>query len=130
MFSHIMVGANNIEESKAFYDAIFGVLGCEPGIISINPTNQTRYMYIHESNVFLITEPIDGQAASHGNGVTVGFKVPDEATGDRWHEAGLNAGGVTCEDPPGVREAMGAKMYLAYLKDPSGNKVCALKRLA
>jgi catechol 2,3-dioxygenase-like lactoylglutathione lyase family enzyme len=130
MFSHIMVGANNIEESKTFYDAIFGVLGGKPGIISINPTNQTRYMYIHENNVFLITEPIDGNPASHGNGVTVGFKVPDEATGDKWHEAGLNAGGTTCENPPGVREAMGAKMYLAYLKDPSGNKVCALKSLA
>lgn len=85
-------------------------------------------MYIHEKNIFIITEPIDGNSATHGNGVTVGFSVADEATGDKWHEAGLNAGGTTCEDPPGIREGMGVKMYLAYLKDPSGNKICALKK--
>lgn len=129
MFSHIMIGANDIEESKVFYDAVLGVLGCKPGVLSMNHTDQKRYMYFHDNNIFIITEPIDGNPATHGNGVTVGFAVADEATGDQWHAAGLNAGGTTCENPPGVREAMGAKMYLAYLKDPSGNKVCALKRL-
>ena len=129
MFSHMMVGANDIEESKVFYDAVLGTLGCKPGILSMNLSDQKRYMYIHEKNIFIITEPIDGNSATHGNGVTVGFSVPDEATGDKWHEAGLSAGGTTCEDPPGIREGMGVKMYLAYLKDPSGNKFCALKRL-
>ena len=129
MFSHMMVGANDIEESKVFYDAVLGTLGCKPGILSMNLSDQKRYMYIHEKNIFIITEPIDGNSATHGNGSTVGFSVPDEATGDKWHEAGLSAGGTTCEDPPGIREGMGVKMYLAYLKDPSGNKICALKRL-
>ena len=129
MFSHMMVGANDIEESKVFYDAVLGTLGCKPGILSMNLSGQKRYMYIHEKNIFIITEPIDGNSATHGNGATVGFSVPDEATGDKWHEAGLSAGGTTCEDPPGIREGMGVKMYLAYLKDPSGNKICALKRL-
>ena len=129
MFSHMMVGANDIEESKVFYDAVLGTLGCKPGILSMNLSDQKRYMYIHEKNIFIITEPIDGNSATHGNGVTVGFSVPDEATGDKWHETGLSAGGTTCEDPPGIREGMGVKMYLAYLKDPSGNKICALKRL-
>jgi catechol 2,3-dioxygenase-like lactoylglutathione lyase family enzyme len=129
MFSHIMVGANDIEESKVFYDAVLGTLGCKPGILSMNLSDQKRYMYIHEKNIFIITEPIDGNSATHGNGATVGFSVADEATGDKWHEAGLNAGGTACEDPPGIREGMGVKMYLAYLKDPSGNKICALKRL-
>ena len=129
MFSHMMVGANDIEESKVFYDAVLGTLGCKPGILSMNLSDQKRYMYIHEKNIFIITEPIDANSATHGNGVTVGFSVPDEATGDKWHEAGLSAGGSTCEDPPGIREGMGVKMYLAYLKDPSGNKICALKRL-
>ena len=129
MFSHMMVGANDIEKSKVFYDAVLGTLGCKPGILSMNLSDQKRYMYIHEKNIFIITEPIDGNSATHGNGATVGFSVPDEATGDKWHEAGLSAGGTTCEDPPGIREGMGVKMYLAYLKDPSGNKICALKRL-
>jgi extradiol dioxygenase family protein len=129
MFSHMMVGANDIEESKVFYDAVLGTLGCKPGILSMNLSDQKRYIYIHEKNIFIITEPIDGNSATHGNGATVGFSVPDEATGDKWHAAGLSAGGTTCEDPPGIREGMGVKMYLAYLKDPSGNKICALKRL-
>jgi catechol 2,3-dioxygenase-like lactoylglutathione lyase family enzyme len=109
MFSHMMVGANDIEESKVFYDAVLGTLGCKPGILSMNLSDQKRYMYIHEKNIFIITEPIDGNSATHGNGATVGFSVPDEATGDKWHEAGLNAGGTTCEDPPASERAWVSK---------------------
>lgn len=130
MFSHIMVGSNDIEASKVFYDAVLGVLGAKPGLLSENLTGQKRYMYFLDNNTFLISEPIDGSPASHGNGSTIGFSVADEALGDAWHKAGLENGGTDCEDAPGIREGMGVKMYLAYLKDPSGNKICALKRLA
>ena len=130
MFSHIMVGANDIERSKIFYDKVLGVLGCEPGLLSENLTGQKRYMYFLDGSTFLITEPIDGNPSTHGNGSTIGFNVSDEATGDTWYKVGLQNGGTDCEDPPGVREGMGVKMYLAYLQDPSGNKICALKRLA
>ena len=68
MYSHIMVGANDIEESKKFYDSTFAVLGGEPGVLSINPTGHKRYMYFLDGNVFLISEPIDDQVATHGNG--------------------------------------------------------------
>ena len=129
MFSHIMIGANDIEESKTFYDNVLGVLGCEPGVLSVNPTGHNRYMYFLDGSTFLISEPIDDEAATHGNGSTIGFSVKDEATGDAWHQAGLDNGGTTCEGDPGVREGMGMKLYLAYLRDPSGNKLCALKHL-
>jgi catechol 2,3-dioxygenase-like lactoylglutathione lyase family enzyme len=129
MFSHIMIGANNIEESKTFYDNVLGVLGCEPGVLSVNPTGHNRYMYFLDGSTFLISEAIDGKLATHGNGSTIGFSVKDEETGNAWHAAGLENGGATCEDPPGVREGMGMKLYLAYLRDPSGNKICALKYL-
>ena len=82
MFSHIMVGANDIEASKIFYDAILGVLGAKPGLLSENLTGQKRYMYFLEGSTFLISEPIDGNPSTHGNGSTVGFNVPDEATGN------------------------------------------------
>ncbi len=124
MFSHIMVGANDIEQSKKFYDALMGVLGGGEGILSMNPTGQKRYIYLLDDMTFLITEPIDGKEATHGNGTTIGFSVKDPETGDRWHQAGLANGGTSCEDPPGTREFMGMKLYLAYLKDPSGNKIC------
>lgn len=125
MFSHIMVGANSIEESKGFYDAVLGALGIAPGVID----DKGRVFYITETGIFSISVPIDGQPATAGNGSTIGFAVPDPATGDAMHAAGLANGGVTCEDPPGIRESEAGKMYLAYLRDPAGNKICALKRI-
>ena len=116
MFSHIMVGANDIEASKVFYDAVLGTLGCKPGIHSVNPTGHTRYLYIHDNNMFIISEPINDEPSTIGNGSTIGFMVPDEETGNAWHQAGIENGGETCESPPGVRDVkklMGTNMYLA-----------------
>ncbi|MCH7743829.1 MAG: VOC family protein [Proteobacteria bacterium] len=126
MFSHIMVGANDVQESKVFYDAILGALGYEPGVID----DKGRCFYVDKTGVFSISKPIDGEPACHGNGSTVGFLAEDSTAADAWHEAGIANGGVTCEDPPGVREGNNGKLYLAYLRDPSGNKVCALHRLS
>ena len=98
-------------------------------MLSVNPTGHKRYMYFLNGNVFLISEPIDDQEATHGNGSTIGFAVESPEQGDAWHEAGINSGGTTCEDPPGVREGSPMSMYLAYLRDPSGNKICALYRM-
>ena len=129
MFSHIMVGANDIEESKKFYDSTLGVLGAEPGVLSVNPTGHKRYMYFLDGGVFLISEPIDDKEATIGNGSTIGFSVTSSEQGDEWHEVGINSGGTTCEGPPGIREGMGVKLYLAYLRDPSGNKLCGIQHL-
>lgn len=122
MFSHIMVGANDVEESKKFYDAVLGALGHKPGVMD----EKGRCFYLTGSGVFAISKPIDGSSASHANGGTIGFSAKDSEAADAWHAAGLANGGTTCEDPPGVREGGGRKMYLAYLRDPSGNKICAL----
>lgn len=129
MFSHVMLGANDIEQSKQFYDKVLETIGCSPGVGSPNSTGQMRYFYFLDGATFCISEPIDGNPATCGNGSTVGFTVKDEATGDAWHATGLANGGTECEEPPGIRESAGMKMYLAYLRDPSGNKICALKRL-
>ena len=123
MFSHIMVGANDIEASKKFYDAVLGAIGIGEGFTD----PKGRVFYRTDTGVFAITPPINGEPATHGNGSTIGFLVDSPEAGDAWHAAGLAAGGVTCEDPPGVRDGSG--MYLAYLRDPSGNKICALHRL-
>ncbi|WP_078084019.1 VOC family protein [Microbulbifer mangrovi] len=125
MFSHIMLGANDIQESKTFYDAILGELGYKPGVID----EKGRCFYFTDSGIFALTKPIDGEPASCGNGSTIGFTVQSEEQGNAWHAAGVANGGVACEDPPGVREGGGMKLYLAYLRDPSGNKICALRRL-
>lgn len=125
MFSHIMVGANDIEKSKVFYDAVLGAMDLKPGTIDPNG----RCFYITESGVFALSKPIDGEPACHGNGSTIGFAASDSATVDAWHAAGIANGGTTCEDPPGIREGNNGKLYLAYLRDPSGNKICALHRM-
>ena len=122
MFSHIMVGANDVHESKVFYDAVLGALGCELRVID----EKGRCFYVTTSGVFSISKPIDGEPACNGNGSTVGFAAADSAAADAWHAAGLANGGTTCEDPPGVREGNTGALYLAYLRDPSGNKICAL----
>ncbi|MCB1646733.1 MAG: VOC family protein [Pseudomonadales bacterium] len=125
MFSHIMIGANDVEEAKTFYDAVLGAIGIGPG--SIDPNG--RCFYITPTGIFAVTKPINGEPANGANGGTIGFAVSSPEQADAWHAAGIANGGVTCEDPPGVREGGGGKMYLAYLRDPSGNKICALHRM-
>lgn len=124
MYSHMMVGSNDIDRSKAFYDALFASVGGKPGIVD----PKGRIIYMHNGGMFLVTKPIDGEAATPGNGMTVGFAMNSPAECDAWHAAGVAAGGKAIEDPPGVRDG-GMKLYLAYLRDPDGNKLCALHRL-
>ena len=129
MFSHVMLGATDIEKSKIFYDATLGVLGCRPGKLTLGHDERKRYIYfIDNKNSFLITEPINGQNASHGNGATIGFQASSAEMIDDWYKAGKNTGGTDAElcEPPGMREGMGMKYYLAYLLDPSGNKICTM----
>ncbi|MFN3820181.1 VOC family protein [Blastomonas sp.] len=125
MFSHVMLGADDIDASKAFYDATIAALGGKPGMVD----PKGRVIYMNNGGLFLLTKPIDGQPASCGNGSTIGFAATSTEQADAWHAAGLAHGGTAIEDPPGVREGAGMKLYLAYLRDPAGNKVCAMHRL-
>ena len=122
MFSHIMIGSNDIPRSKKFYDALLGVLGGAP----VEPDAKGRLRYIHDGGILMITPPIDGNPATGANGGTIGFKTNSPEQADAWHAAGCANGGTSCEDPPGVRETHERKLYLAYLRDPDGNKLCAL----
>ena len=125
MFSHIMLGANDVAASKKFYDAIMDVLGHKPGVMD----EKGRCFYFEKTGVFSLSKPIDGQPATGANGSTIGFAADNPETIDAWHAAGLAHGGTTIEDPPGLRGTAPNQMYLAYLRDPSGNKICALHRI-
>lgn len=125
MYSHMMVGTDDIDRSKKFYDALFGAVGGKPGFVD----PKGRIIYMHNGGMFLVTKPIDGEGATPGNGMTVGFAMNTPAECDAWHAAGVAAGGKAIEDPPGVREGGGMSLYLAYLRDPDGNKLCALHRM-
>ena len=123
MFSHVMVGVKDLENSKKFYDAVLGTLGIAPAV-----ANNKRYFYRSPTGTFGITTPINGEAASVGNGSTYGFKATSPEQAQAFHDAGLAHGGVTCEDPPGWREGPAGKLYLAYLRDPDGHKICVVHR--
>lgn len=125
MYSHNMVGSNDIARSKTFYDATFTAIGGKPGM----QDEKGRLIYMHNNGLFLVTPPIDGNPASAGNGCTIGFAMDSPEQADAWHAAGVSAGGTAIEDPPGVREGSFGQLYLAYLRDPDGNKLCALKRM-
>jgi len=125
MFSHVMVGVSDLERSKKFYDAVLGTLG-----LSVGVANNDRYFYRSKGGSFGITKPINGEPPTHGNGGTIGFNISTSEQADAWYAAGVANGGVTCEDPPGWRETTMGRLYLAYLRDPDGNKLCALHRPA
>ncbi|HET8996462.1 MAG TPA: VOC family protein, partial [Acetobacteraceae bacterium] len=122
---HVTVGSNDIGRSKKFYDAVFGAMGGKPG----SQDAKGRLIYVHNGGLFMVTKPIDGKAATHANGGTIGFKMASQEQADAWHKAGVENGGTAIEDPPGVRQGSAGPMYLAYLRDPDGNKLCALHRM-
>ncbi|MFM5923393.1 MAG: VOC family protein [Novosphingobium sp.] len=125
MYSHNMVGSNDLAKSKTFYDAIFTAIGGNEAI----QDDKGRLIYMHNGGIFLVTAPIDGQPATAGNGCTIGFAMDSPEQANAWHAAGVAAGGKAIEDAPGVREGGMGALYLAYLRDPDGNKLCALKRM-
>ena len=128
MFSHVVLGANNLETSKKFYDAGFGALDVKPGVYNHNGV-VGRYFYRTATGSFGISSPLNGQLATHANGGTIGFTMQSPEQADAFHAAGVANGGTTCENPPGWREGSVGKHYLAYLRDPDGNKLCAMYRL-
>ena len=124
MFTHMTVGSNDIDRSRRFYDAVFGAIGGRPAIVD----DRGRLIYRHKGGTLIVTRPIDGAAATAANGGTIGFAMDDAGQADAWHAAGVAHGGTAIEDAPGLRTGAIGSLYLAYLRDPDGNKLCALHR--
>jgi catechol 2,3-dioxygenase-like lactoylglutathione lyase family enzyme len=124
MFSHVMIGTNDLERAKSFYDALLGTLGVPPARV-----DRHRIFYRTKTGTFSVSLPIDGKPATFANGGTIGFAAETTEAADAWHATGIAHGGKTCEEPPGLRDSPAGKFYLAYLRDPDGNKLCALHRI-
>jgi catechol 2,3-dioxygenase-like lactoylglutathione lyase family enzyme len=125
MYSHMVVGSNDIARSRKFYDALFGALGGKPAI----EDEKGRLIYMHNGGIFMVSRPLDGEPATHANGGTIGFKMNDPAEAETWHKVGTENGGTSIEDPPGIPQMEWGDLYLAYLRDPDGNKLCAVHRI-
>lgn len=130
MFSHVMVGSNDLERSKRFYDAVLGVLGAGEPVRNQASTGHNRLFYRHDGVSFCVSEPINGEPATFANGGTIGFKCSSPEQVARFHAAAVAHGGTSIEEPPGLREGKLGALYLAYVRDPDGNKLCALHRPA
>lgn len=128
MFSHVMVGTNDIERAKRFYDAVLGVLGVPEPVRNQTKTGHHRLFYRHEGGTFCVSQPINDEPATHANGGTIGFKCGSPQQVQAFHDTAVAHGGTSIEDPPGLREGKLGAMVLAYVRDPDGNKLCALHR--
>lgn len=128
MFSHVMVGSNDIDRSKHFYDAVLGVLGAGQPHRDVTATGKQRLFYRHDGGTFCVSEPINGEAATFANGGTIGFKCSTPEQVKQFHDVAIANGGTSIEDPPGPREGKLGLLHLAYVRDPDGNKLCALFR--
>ena len=124
MFSHVMIGTNDLEKAKAFYDVLLGTLGVAPARVDGH-----RIFYRTPTGVFSVSKPIDGKPATAANGGTIGFACASPEQADAWHAAGIAHGATSCEDPPGIRQGPAGNLYIAYLRDHDGNKICALHRI-
>jgi len=130
MFNHIMVGSNDIERSKRFYDAVLGLLGAGEPVRNVANSGHVRLFYRHAGNTFCITQPINGEPATAANGSTFGFKCDSAEQVQAFHDVAVANGGTSIEDAPGLRQASLGALYLSYVRDPDGHKLCALYRPA
>lgn len=128
MFSHLVVGTNDIDRAQAFYDGLLAVLGVPPAQRGSTEGGQQRIFYRHDGQLFGVTEPIDGEPATVANGMTVGFRCASPEQVRQFHDTAVSLGGTSVEDPPGIRHTTSGDLYLAYVRDPDGNKLCALSR--
>jgi catechol 2,3-dioxygenase-like lactoylglutathione lyase family enzyme len=129
MFNHIMVGSNDLERSKQFYDAVLGVLGAGEPLRSVAASGHTRLFYRHAGSTLAISEPINDEPASFANGGTIAFKCDTPERVQQFHDVAVAHGGTSIEAPPGLREHSLGNFHLAYVRDPDGNKLCAIYRV-
>ena len=118
IFTHVVVGTNDLTKAAQFYDAALGALGLK----NLGAFGENAFLYGADAPEFLVTKPANGQAATHANGGTIGFHAPSRAAVHEFHAAGLANGG-TDEGLPGPR-TFAPTAYAAYLRDPDGNKIC------
>lgn len=128
MLNHVMVGATDIDRAKRFYDAVLGVLGAGEPLRNVAPSGHVRLFYRHDGSTFCVSEPIDDAPATCGNGSTIGFKCGSLDQVREFHDVAVAHGGTSIEDAPGPRDSVMGRINLAYVRDPDGNKLCAIHR--
>ena len=130
MLNHVMLGSNDIEKTKKFYNSVLSVLGAGDAMEHVNETGQTRLFYIHDGSTFSVSEPVNGEPVSIANGSTIGFVCDSPDQVKEFHDIAVANGGISVEDPPGPRDGTMGLMHLCYFLDPDGHKICGIHRPA
>jgi catechol 2,3-dioxygenase-like lactoylglutathione lyase family enzyme len=130
MFNHLTIGSNDIDASEQFYNAVLAVLGVGEAIRNQNAKGHHRLFYRSPEGVLMITQPINDEPATVANGGTIAFKCSSPEQVVDFHDAAVQQGGLSIEDAPGWRGAEGTGLFLAYVRDPDGHKLCAVYRPA
>ncbi|NBC32693.1 MAG: VOC family protein [Alphaproteobacteria bacterium] len=117
ILSHLSIGTNDFDRAVAFYDEVLAALGIgrfmeHPGAVA----------YGRQYPEFWVQVPIDGQAATVGNGTHIGFLAASRAEVDAFHAAALKAGARE-EGAPGPRPLYGAPYYGCFVRDLDGHKI-------
>lgn len=129
MFSHIMIGTNDIDKSIAFYTKVLGVVGAGEPRINQASTGHTRAFFMHDGGVFSLSQPINDEPATCANGMTIGLACDSPEQVKELHDVAVAAGATSIEAAPGLRQgAMGA-MHLCYFRDLDGHKICGIYRV-
>lgn len=129
MLNHVMLGSNDIERSKRFYDAVLGVLGAGEPIRNVASTGHVRLFYRHDGSTFCLSQPINDEPAAAANGATIGFRCDSAEQVKAFHDVAVAHGGESIEDAPGLRSGPMGGMHLGYVRDPDGHKLCAIFRV-
>lgn len=127
MFSHIMVGANDLKAMVAFYDAVLSRVGLHR-TVDVDDVDAAGVIWQRKGlrwPQFAIRNPINGQPATAGNGIQISFMCGSRATVKGAWESALRHGGMD-EGEPGYRAIYAEDFYAAYARDPEGNKLCFL----
>ncbi|AJG22610.1 VOC family protein [Cupriavidus basilensis] len=117
IFTHVVVGTNDLDRARAFYDEVLGTLGIKR-VMSMD----TASLWGIEGPEFMVTKPGNGLPSTYANGGTVSFAAPTRAAVHEFHQAALKLGAKD-EGQPGPRNFTPTS-YAAYVRDPDGNKIC------
>lgn len=128
MINHVMIGSNDLEKTRHFYNAVLGVLGAGEPFEHVNDTGQTRLFYMHDGSTFCVTEPINGEPVNSANGSTIGFVCSSPEQIKEFHDVAVANGATSIEEPPGPRDSTMGVMHLCYFLDPDGHKICGFHR--
>lgn len=128
MLSHVMLGTNDIDKAKKFYDAVLAVVGAKEAFVNENNTGQTRILYSHKGSTYMLSEPINGEPATVANGATIGIACDSPEQVKELHDVAVANGGTSVEGPPGPREGSMGVLHLSYFLDLDGHKICGLHR--